>query len=138
MLIAFKLKLALACAAGLAGPLAVAPLVMEHGAADPDLRDRQAIVELHRGTVSYRVDGDFTHAGKQAAAPLVRMQLRRAACDHEASSQLPPTTNAASMTAPAARSTAAWSSPATALPCRSVGTTPTLMRRWLSRKTGET
>ena len=29
MLIAFKLKLALACAAGLAGPLAVAPLVME-------------------------------------------------------------------------------------------------------------
>ena len=27
MLIAFKLKLALACAAGLAGPIAVAPLV---------------------------------------------------------------------------------------------------------------
>jgi hypothetical protein len=30
MLFAFKLKLALACAAGLAGPLAIAPLVSDH------------------------------------------------------------------------------------------------------------
>jgi len=75
MLIAFKLKLALACVAGLAGPLAVAPLLMERDVTDTGLRDRQAIVELYRGSVSYRVNGDFTHAGKQAAAPLVRINL---------------------------------------------------------------
>jgi hypothetical protein len=62
--------LALACAAGLAGPLAVAPLVMERHVADASLRDRQAIIELHPGAVSRRVNGDFTHAGKLAAAPL--------------------------------------------------------------------
>jgi formylglycine-generating enzyme required for sulfatase activity len=70
MLIAFKLKLAAACVAGLAGPLAVASLVMENGAPDAILRDQQAIVELHAGAISYRVSGDFTRAGKQAEAPL--------------------------------------------------------------------
>ena len=77
MLIAFKLKLALACAAGLAGPLAVAPFVMGNDVADAGLRDRQAVVELHLGEVSYRVNGDFTRAGKQAAAPLVQVRLPR-------------------------------------------------------------
>ncbi|MBS0530271.1 MAG: SUMF1/EgtB/PvdO family nonheme iron enzyme [Proteobacteria bacterium] len=88
MLIAFKLKLAFACAAGFAGPLAVAPLVMERGVADIELRDRQAIVELHRGSVSYRVNGDFTRAGKQAAAPLVQISLARplAIMKHQVSS----------------------------------------------------
>ena len=88
MLIAFKLKLALACIAGLAGPLAVAPLVMERDAAEPDLRDPQAVVELHSGSVAYRVNGDFTHARKQAAAPLVRISLRRslAVMKHQVSS----------------------------------------------------
>jgi formylglycine-generating enzyme required for sulfatase activity len=75
VLIAFKIKLALVCAAGLAGPLAVAPLVIDNGAPDVGLRDRQTIVELHSGSVSYRVNGDFTHAGKQAAAPLVQVSL---------------------------------------------------------------
>jgi formylglycine-generating enzyme required for sulfatase activity len=75
MLIAFKIKLALACAAGLASPLAVAPLMMENSA--PDLRDRQAIVELHAGSMSYRVNGDFTHAGKQAEAPLTSLRFDR-------------------------------------------------------------
>jgi formylglycine-generating enzyme required for sulfatase activity len=75
MLIAFKLKLALACAAGLAGPLAMAPLVMDNDPTDTALRDRQAVVELHRGSLAYRVNGDFTHAGKQAAAPLVQVSL---------------------------------------------------------------
>jgi formylglycine-generating enzyme required for sulfatase activity len=88
MLIAFKLKLALACIAGLAGPLAVAPLVMERDAAEPDLRDPQAVVELHSGSVAYRVNGDFTHARKQAAAPLVRISLTRslAVMKHQVSS----------------------------------------------------
>ena len=71
MLIAFKLKLALVCAAGLAGPLAVAPLLTDAGSVDLGLRERQALVELQPGTVSYRVAGDFTHAGKQATSPLV-------------------------------------------------------------------
>ena len=71
MLIAFKLKLALACAAGLAGPLAVAPLLHEAGPLDAGLRDRQAFVEVQPGTVTYRAAGDFTRAGKQAASPLV-------------------------------------------------------------------
>ena len=87
MLIAFKLKLALACAAGLAGPLAVAPFVMENDAADASLRDRQAVVELHLGEVSYRVNGDFTRAGKQAAAPLVQVRLPPAR-DHAAPGEL--------------------------------------------------
>ena len=88
MLIAFKIKLALACAAGLAGPLAVAPLVMERDAADPRLRDRQAVVELQSGSVSYRVNGDFTHARKQASAPLVQISLPRslAVMKHQVSS----------------------------------------------------
>jgi formylglycine-generating enzyme required for sulfatase activity len=88
MLIAFKIKLALACAAGLAGPLAVAPLVMDNGAPDSGLRDRQAIVELQSDSASYRVNGDFTHAGKQAAAPLVQISLPRplAIMKHQVSS----------------------------------------------------
>src|SRR5579872_7519101 len=77
MLIAFKIKLALACAAGLAGPLAVTPLVTESETSDIALRNLQAIVELHPGGVSYRVNGDFTRAGKQAAAPLARIRFER-------------------------------------------------------------
>jgi formylglycine-generating enzyme required for sulfatase activity len=75
MLIAFKLKLVLACAAGLAGPLAVAPLFNETGSADQGLRDPQAFVELQPRTVSYRAAGDFTRAGKQAASPLVTVRF---------------------------------------------------------------
>jgi formylglycine-generating enzyme required for sulfatase activity len=70
MLIAFKLKLVLACVAGLAGPLALAPLL-----SDVEFRGgangiEQAIVEVRAGNVAYRVAGDFTRNGKQAAAPL--------------------------------------------------------------------
>jgi formylglycine-generating enzyme required for sulfatase activity len=88
MLIAFKIKFTLACAAGLAGPLAVAPLVMENSALDANLRDRQAIVELHSGSSPYRVNGDFTHAGKQASAPLIQVSLPKplAIMKHQVSS----------------------------------------------------
>jgi formylglycine-generating enzyme required for sulfatase activity len=77
MLIAFKLKLALACAAGLAGPLAVTPLLTNAGPRDTALRDRQAIVELQPATIPYRAAGDFTRAGKQAAAPLLSVNFAR-------------------------------------------------------------
>jgi len=76
MLIAFKLKLALVCAAGLAGPLAVGPLLNDAGAPDAGLRDRLPFVELQPGTVSYRVAGDFTRAGKQAASPLITVHFK--------------------------------------------------------------
>jgi formylglycine-generating enzyme required for sulfatase activity len=75
MLIAFKFKLALVCAAGLAGPLSVAPLLNETAASDKSLRDPQAFVELQPGTVSYRVAGDFTRAAKQAEAPLTSVRF---------------------------------------------------------------
>jgi formylglycine-generating enzyme required for sulfatase activity len=75
MLIAFKLKLALVCAAGFAGPLAVTPLLTNQGSPDAAIRDRQAIVELRPGTASYRVAGDFTRAGKQAEAPMVSVRF---------------------------------------------------------------
>jgi formylglycine-generating enzyme required for sulfatase activity len=75
MLIAFKLKLALACAAGLAGPIAVAPMVSDialHGtAAEP------AIVKIAPGNLSSREAGDFTRAGQQAEAPLRTMLFSR-------------------------------------------------------------
>ena len=77
MPIAFNLKLAMACAAGIVGPLAVAPLFSDGGSPDRALRDQQSIVELHAGAVSYRVAGDFTRAGKQAEAPLVSVRFER-------------------------------------------------------------
>jgi formylglycine-generating enzyme required for sulfatase activity len=77
MLIAFKLKLALVCAAGLAGPLAVAPLLTETGPRDATLRDQQEFVELQPGTVSYRAAGDFTRASRQIEAPLASVRFTR-------------------------------------------------------------
>ena len=74
MLLAFKLKLALACAAGLAGPLAVAPLVSDI-AQDRALVVEQAMVELQPGQMAYRLAGDFTRAGKQAEAPLATLRI---------------------------------------------------------------
>jgi formylglycine-generating enzyme required for sulfatase activity len=75
MLIAFKLKLLLACVAGLAGPIAVAPLVSDmtvHGtAAEP------AVVRIAPGNLSYREAGDFTRAGQQADAPLRAMRFSK-------------------------------------------------------------
>jgi len=77
MLIALKFKLALACAAGLAGPLAITPLLTDAGSVDATLRDRPAIVELQSGTVSYRVAGDFTRAARQAEAPVESVRFTR-------------------------------------------------------------
>jgi formylglycine-generating enzyme required for sulfatase activity len=82
MLIAFKLKIAslkiaMACAAGLAGPLAVTPLLSENVPPVTALRGEQTVVDLRSGTVSYRVAGDFTRAGKPAEAPLVSLRIER-------------------------------------------------------------
>jgi formylglycine-generating enzyme required for sulfatase activity len=77
MLIAFKLKLVLACVAGLAGPLAVAPLLSDAGFRGGADGTEQALVEVHAGNVAYRVAGDFTRNGKQAAAPLRQIIFER-------------------------------------------------------------
>ncbi|WP_426613624.1 SUMF1/EgtB/PvdO family nonheme iron enzyme [Bradyrhizobium sp. McL0616] len=75
MLIAFKLKLLLACAAGLAGPIAVAPLVSDM--AIRGTTTEPAIVEISPGTLAYREAGDFTRAGQQAEAPLRALRFSR-------------------------------------------------------------
>ncbi|MGV7211715.1 formylglycine-generating enzyme family protein [Bradyrhizobium sp. UFLA05-112] len=75
MLIAFKLKLVLACVAGFATPLAVAPLVTDvvtRGAAS-----EPAIVEIAAGSFIYRAAGDFTRAGQQAEAPLRKLRFAK-------------------------------------------------------------
>jgi formylglycine-generating enzyme required for sulfatase activity len=77
MLIAFKLKLALVCAAGLAGPLAVAPLVSDGGMRTDIGLGAPALVEVAPGAVSYRAAGDFTHAGKLAEAPLLQLRFAK-------------------------------------------------------------
>ena len=86
MLIAFKIKLALACAAGLAGPLAVAPLVI--GAAfRSELRDRTAVVELEPGHRFLSRRRRF-HPSRQARRGATGDGAARAAVrDHEAPGQ---------------------------------------------------
>lgn len=88
MLIAFKLKLAFACVAGLAGPLAVAPLLPDAGFRGGADGTEQTIVEVRAGNVAYRVAGDFTRAGKQTAAPLrqIRFDKPLAIMKHQVSS----------------------------------------------------
>ena len=75
MLIAFKLKLALACAAGLAAPITVAPLVADM--AVQGTAEEPTIVRVAPGSLSYREAGDFTRAGQQAEAPLRAMQFSK-------------------------------------------------------------
>jgi len=77
MLVAFKLKLVLACVAGFAGPLAVAPLLSESFSPDPASQSEQAFVELRPSVISYRLAGDFTRAGRTAEAPLVTLRFER-------------------------------------------------------------
>jgi formylglycine-generating enzyme required for sulfatase activity len=74
MMLALKLKLALVVATGFATPLAITPWL---AGGDATLNDRQAMVELHPGTSSYRVAGDFTRGGKQAEAPLVQQRFEK-------------------------------------------------------------
>jgi len=85
MLIAFKLKLALVAVAGFAAPIAAMPWL---AADDAALNDRQAMVELQPGGIAYRVAGDFTRAGQQAEAPLVRLRFDKplAIMQHQVSS----------------------------------------------------
>jgi formylglycine-generating enzyme required for sulfatase activity len=80
MLIALKFKFALACAAGLAGPLASIPLTIpmsERGTRDNGMIAEQAMVALPSGSFAYRVAGDFTRAGRPAEAPIMMLRFER-------------------------------------------------------------
>jgi hypothetical protein len=116
MLVAFKLKIALACAAGLAGPFAVAPLLSDlarHEVAPSE----QSIIDVKPGAMFYRVAGDFIQSGKPAEAPLsmLRFVAPLTIMKHQGR---PLTTRPASTMAAAARSTAMSRSPSTGQPCR--------------------
>lgn len=69
MLLTLRLKLACALAAGFAGPLAVSPWLATSTAMQSAGLE-EPFVDVAPGLLSYRSAGDFTHAGKQAAAPL--------------------------------------------------------------------
>jgi formylglycine-generating enzyme required for sulfatase activity len=77
MLLAFKLKIAIAAATGFVTPLAVTPFLLEPAHLDRALESRQAIVEVAPGTMSYRLPGEFTRAGKQIEAPRVELRIDR-------------------------------------------------------------
>ena len=138
MLLAFKLKLA----SRLRGrprrsARGGAAALRERASRRSQRRGSPALVELQPGTVSYRVAGDFTRAGKPAEAPLRDGPHRAPARDHEAPGQQPPTISAASTRAPAARCPRR----------RDRGRPPAVQvswhdadayAAWLSRKTGDT
>jgi formylglycine-generating enzyme required for sulfatase activity len=75
MLLAFKLKLLLACAAGLATPIAMAPLVSDIAARGT--ATEPALVSIAPGSISYREAGDFTRGGRQAEVPLRAISFDR-------------------------------------------------------------
>ncbi|WP_420135205.1 formylglycine-generating enzyme family protein [Rhodopseudomonas sp.] len=77
MLLAFKLKIAIAVATGFVTPLAVTPFLVEPAHLDHALESRQAIVEVAPGTMSYRLPGEFTRDGKQIEAPRVELRIDR-------------------------------------------------------------
>ncbi|MGJ4892720.1 SUMF1/EgtB/PvdO family nonheme iron enzyme [Bradyrhizobium sp. HKCCYLRH3099] len=75
MLLAFKLKLALACIVGLAGPTAMAPLVTGlNDTATPGF-DGPAMTEIAPATIRYRDSGDHLRNGRPAEAPLTAIRF---------------------------------------------------------------
>ncbi|MGY3450169.1 SUMF1/EgtB/PvdO family nonheme iron enzyme [Bradyrhizobium sp. USDA 4353] len=75
MLIAFKIKLALACIVGVAGPTALAPLIA--GLQAPAGFDGPALTEIAPGTLRYRDSGDHLRDGRSAEAPLTTIRFDR-------------------------------------------------------------
>ncbi|MFC0239666.1 SUMF1/EgtB/PvdO family nonheme iron enzyme [Rhodopseudomonas telluris] len=77
MLLAFKLKIAIAAAAGFVTPLAITPFLIAPAHVDQALQSRQAIVDVAPGTMSYRLPGEFTRDGRQIEAPRVELRVDR-------------------------------------------------------------
>jgi len=74
MLLASNIKLAM-IAAGFAGSLAITTGLSGEAGRAPARADGPAMVELHAGTVRYRVAGDFTRAGRPAESPVVTARI---------------------------------------------------------------
>ncbi|WP_316195339.1 formylglycine-generating enzyme family protein [Bradyrhizobium sp. SZCCHNRI3052] len=74
MLLAFKLKLTIACVVGLAGPTAMAPILADLPNRAADL-DGPALTEIAPGTISYRDSGDHLRGGRQAEAPITTVRF---------------------------------------------------------------
>lgn len=79
MWFALKIKLAIACAAGLAAPLAIAPLATSFNRPDASAITPPDLVEIAPRSFIYRQAGDFTRGGKQDMAPLATLRLPRLA-----------------------------------------------------------
>lgn len=77
MLLAFKLKIAVAAAAGFVTPFAITPFLIAPAHIDRALEARQAVVELAPGSISYRLSGEFTRDDKQIEAPRVELRIDR-------------------------------------------------------------
>jgi len=77
MLLAFKFKLVLACAAGLAGPLAMAPLVGGIATEPVGPAGAPVVIELAPRNFTYRPAGDFIRAGHPATPRLLTTRLER-------------------------------------------------------------
>ncbi|MDU1669806.1 MAG: formylglycine-generating enzyme family protein, partial [Bradyrhizobium sp.] len=68
MLLAFKIKLTLACIVGLAGPTAMAPIIAGLHSPAASL-DGPALTEIAPGSFTYRDAGDHVRNGRPAEAP---------------------------------------------------------------------
>ncbi|CCD95205.1 putative nitrate reductase, nirV-like; signal peptide [Bradyrhizobium sp. ORS 375] len=76
MLLAFKIKIALACIVGVAGPTAIAPMVAR--LQDPVTSVAEpALVEIAPGTINYRESGDHVRDGRQAESPITAIRFDR-------------------------------------------------------------
>ncbi|MFN5449853.1 SUMF1/EgtB/PvdO family nonheme iron enzyme [Bradyrhizobium sp.] len=76
MLLAFKIKLTLACIVGLAGPTAMAPIIAGLHSPAASL-DGPALTEIAPGSVTYRDAGDHVRNGRPAEAPLSSVRFER-------------------------------------------------------------
>jgi len=75
MLLAFKIKLAIACFIGIAGPTAMAPIIAELHWTDADLD--VPLTEIAPGTMTYRDAGEHVRNDRQADAPLTVVSFNR-------------------------------------------------------------
>jgi len=76
MLLAFKIKLTLACIVGLAGPTAMAPIIAGLQSPAIDI-EGPALSEIAPGMLSYRDSGDHLRNGRQAEAPIMTVRFDR-------------------------------------------------------------
>jgi formylglycine-generating enzyme required for sulfatase activity len=77
MLLAFKIKLALACVIGVAGPTVMAPVVAGLHWTESSSLDGPALTEIAPGALSYRDAGDHVRNDRQAEAPLTTIRFDR-------------------------------------------------------------